>query len=127
MKWSGPTPSAAPGGAQTVHVVRRPPKLDPQRDRDIPRKNEGFDVVWSIDSELLCGAAGIGAKGAHATLRRGGDETLGSRPEVATAIRALGNSVSFALRADPAELPLGIPGPLRHDTVRCSWHTAKTR
>jgi len=107
MKLSGlgPASSAADGTTQTVHVVRRPPKVQVRRERDKPSQNEAFDIVWSIGKDVFVGAAGIDAKGAYAALQKGdAGKTLAEEPFLARTVQRLGPSVSFALLVDAARL-----------------------
>ncbi|HEX9296663.1 MAG TPA: hypothetical protein VF881_12540 [Polyangiaceae bacterium] len=107
MKLSGlGTPSE--GVVQTVHVLRRPPKVQLHRERDKPVENDAFDIVWSVDKEVFSGAAGRDAKEAYATLQQGSEKTLGQELYLTGAIKRLGPTVSFALLADPARLGLGL-------------------
>jgi hypothetical protein len=107
MKLSGlgPASSAADGTTQTVHVVRRPPKVQLKRERDKPPQNDAFDIVWSIGKDVFVGAAGIDAKGAYGALQKGdAGKTLAEEPFVARSVQRLGPSVSFALLVDTARL-----------------------
>src|SRR5262249_19917809 len=69
MKLSGlgPSSSTADGAVQTVHVVRRPPKVQLKHERDKSPESDAFDIVWSIGKDLIVGAAGVDAKGAYAS------------------------------------------------------------
>jgi hypothetical protein len=90
---------------QTVHVVRRPPKVQLRRERDKPAQNDAFDIVWSVGKEVFLGAAGLDAKGAYASLQKSdAGKTLAEQPFVARTIERLGQNVSFALVVDPARL-----------------------
>jgi hypothetical protein len=107
MKLSGlgPASSTADGSTQTVHVVRRPPKVQLKRERDKPPQNDAFDIVWSIGKDVFVGAAGIDAKGAYAALQKGdAGKTLAEEPFVTRNVQRLGPSVSFALLVDTARL-----------------------
>src|SRR5260221_1887826 len=54
MKLTGLGPaSAGDGVVQTVHVVRRPPKVQLRRERDKPAQNDTFDVVWMVGKEVF--------------------------------------------------------------------------
>jgi hypothetical protein len=101
----GPSSSAADGSTQTVHVVRRPPKVQLRREREKPPQNDAFDVVWSIGKDIFVGAAGIDAKGAYAALQKGdAAKTLAEESFIARTVQRLGPSVSFALLVDTARL-----------------------
>jgi hypothetical protein len=106
MKLTGLGPaSAGDGVVQTVHVVRRPPKVQLRRERDKPAQNEAFDIVWTVGKEVFVGAAGLDAKGAFATLQKSdAGKTLAQERFVARTIERLGPNVSFALVVDPARL-----------------------
>jgi hypothetical protein len=106
MKLSGirAASGSGDGAVQTVHVVRRPPKVQLRRERDKPPQNDAFDIVWSIGKEIFSGAAGLDAKGAYASLQRDAGETLAQDPFVARTVARLGPNVSFALLIDTARL-----------------------
>ena len=106
MKLSGigAASSAADGVVQTVHVVRRPPKVQLRRERDKPAQNDAFDIVWSIGKEVFSGAAGLDAKGAYASLQRDASKTLAQDPFVTRTVERLGPNISFALMIDTARL-----------------------
>jgi hypothetical protein len=107
MKLSGlgPSSSAADGSTQTVHVVRRPPKVQLRREREKPPESDAFDIVWSIGKDVFVGAAGIDAKGAYTALQKGdAARTLAEEPFVAGTVQRLGPNVSFALLVDTARL-----------------------
>jgi hypothetical protein len=90
---------------QTVHVVRRPPKVQIRRDHDKPAQNDAFDIVWSIGKDVFVGAAGLDAKSAYAALQKGdAGRTLAEQPFVARTVQRLGPSVSFALLIDADRL-----------------------
>ena len=101
----GPASSAADGAVQTVHVVRRPPKVQLKREKDKPAQNDAFDIVWSIGKDVFMGAAGIDAKGAYASLQKADSgKTLAEEPFVAKTVDRLGQTVSFALLVDTGKL-----------------------
>jgi hypothetical protein len=106
MKVSGlPTGVAGDGAVQTVHVLRRPPKVQLRRGKDKPPENDSFDIVWSVGKELFYGAAGPDAKGAYASLQKADqNKTLARVPFLARSVERLGPNVSFALVVDPARL-----------------------
>jgi hypothetical protein len=107
MKLSGvgAASGAGDGVVQTVHVVRRPPKVQLRQERNKPAQNDTFDIVWSIGKEIFFGAAGIDAKGAYASLQRGdASKTLAQDPFIARTVERLGPNVSFALMIDTARL-----------------------
>jgi hypothetical protein len=107
MKLSGlgPQSSTADGTTQTVHVVRRPPKVQLRREKDKPAQNDAFDIVWSIGKDLFVGAAGLDAKGAFSALQKGdAAKTLAEQPFLARTVQRLGPNVSFALLIDAERL-----------------------
>jgi hypothetical protein len=107
MKLSGlgPQSSAADGTTQTVHVSRRPPKVQLRKERDKPAQNDAFDIVWSIGKDVFAGAAGLDAKGAYAALQKGNaGKTLAEQPFLSRTVERLGPSVSFALLVDTERL-----------------------
>jgi len=107
MKLSGlgPSSSASDGSVQTVHVVRRPPKVQVRSDTGKLPESDAFDIVWSIGKEVFVGAAGPDAKGAYAALQKAdAGRTLARDPFLAKTIERLGPRVSFALFVDMARL-----------------------
>jgi hypothetical protein len=101
----GPTSNAADGTMQTVHVVRRPPKVQIKREAGKAPQNDTFDVVWSIGKDVFFGAAGLDAKGAYASLQKGdAAKTLAEQPFLSRTVQRLGPNVSFALLVDAARL-----------------------
>jgi hypothetical protein len=106
MKMTGlGSTTAGEGIAQTVHVVRRPPKVQLRRERDKAAQNDAFDIVWSVGKEVFFGAAGSDAKGAFASLQKGDAmKTLAQEPFLARTVERLGSKVSFAVFVDPARL-----------------------
>jgi hypothetical protein len=105
MKLTGLSPNVAEGAVQSVHVVRRPPKVQLHRDRDKAPESDTFDVVWSVDKQMLVGAAGKEAKIAYTSLVNGGaGPTLGQDAFAQSIFARLGPTISFALLVDTARL-----------------------
>ena len=97
--------SANEGAVQSVHVVRRPPKVQLQRDRDKPAESDAFDIVWSVDKQMFVGAAGKEAKAAYTSLTKGEPAaTLGQDVFAKSVFTRLGPTLSFALVVDTARL-----------------------
>ena len=101
--------SANEGAVQSVHVVRRPPKVQLQRDRDKPAESDAFDMV-SVGRQAEQAIGGRQGKEARAPTHRsrsGRACSDGSGKNVfANSVSArLGpRSLSFALVVDTARL-----------------------
>jgi hypothetical protein len=105
MKLSGLAANPTEGTVQSVHVVRRPPKVQLHRDRDKAPESDTFDVVWSIDKQMLVGAAGKEARSAYTALTKGvGAATLGQDAFAKNTFTRLGPTISFALMVDTARV-----------------------
>jgi hypothetical protein len=105
MKLTGLTANAPEGAVQSVHIVRRPPKVQLHRERDKPPESDAFDVVFSIDKQMLVGAAGKEARSAYNSLAKAnGEATLGQDAFAKTIFARLGPTISFALLVDTARL-----------------------
>jgi len=97
--------SASEGAIQSVHVVRRPPKVQLHRDHDKPAESDAFDIVWSVDKQMFVGAAGKEAKAAYTSLIRGEPAPTLAQDLFAKGVFArLGPTLSFALVVDTARL-----------------------
>jgi len=97
--------SATEGVVQSVHVVRRPPKVQLHRDRDKPAESDAFDIVWSIDKQMLVGAAGKDARAAYTSLTASNSVATLAQDAFATSVLTrLGPTISFALLVDTARL-----------------------
>jgi len=104
LSWA-PAAGTGDGAVQTVHVVRRPPKVQLHRERDKPAQNDAFDIVWSIGKEVFSGAAGQDAKGAYAALQKTDTgKTLAQVPFLSRTFDRLGPTLSFALFVDSSKL-----------------------
>ena len=109
LSW-GPAAGAGEGAVQTVHVVRRPPKVQLRHDRDRPAQNDAFDIVWSIGKDVFAGAAGQDAKGAFAALQKADNgKTLAQVPFLSRTLERLGPTLSFALFVDSSKLAEASP------------------
>jgi hypothetical protein len=105
MKLTGLGTSVTEGAVQSVHVVRRPPKVQLHRERDKAPESDAFDVVWSVDKRVLVGAAGKDAKTAYTSLTRGDTAaTLAQDAFAKNVLTRLGPTISFALVVDTARL-----------------------
>jgi hypothetical protein len=104
MKLTGLSPNVSEGAVQSVHVVRRPPKVQLHRERDKAPESDTFDVVWSIDKQMLVGAAGKEAKSAYTSLAKGAGATLGQDAFAQSIFARLGPTISFALLVDTGRL-----------------------
>jgi hypothetical protein len=97
--------SVTEGAVQSVHVVRRPPKVQLRRDRDKPAESDAFDIVWSVDKHMLVGAAGKDARAAYTSLTRSdAAATLAQDVFARNVLTRLGPNISFALVVDTARL-----------------------
>jgi len=117
MKLTGLGAASPPEGTvQSVHVVRRPPKVQLHRDREKPAESDAFDIVWSIDKQMLVGAAGKDARAAYTSLTRGDSvATLAQDVFAKSVLTRLGPTISFALVVDTARLS-GEPGTKENAT-----------
>ncbi|HKQ69556.1 MAG TPA: hypothetical protein VJT73_09460 [Polyangiaceae bacterium] len=103
-----PATPASEGALQSVHVTRRPPKLTLVRDQGRATDNDAFDIVWSVDKELIVGVAGRDARTLYATLQKpAAGKTIADRPFVKNSLLRLGATISFALVVDSSLL--GVP------------------
>jgi hypothetical protein len=123
MKLSGlGSGSAGDGVIQTVHVVRRPPKVQLHRDRDKPTENDTFDIVWSIDKEVFFGAAGRDARGAYASLLKSDSgKTLGQDAYLQSILKRLGPTITFAMLIDTARLGASDAAGAENSTVLITY------
>ncbi len=105
-----PAPSLGDGAVQTVHVVRRPPKVQLRHEHDKPAQNDTFDIVWSIGKDVFSGALGSDAKGAYAALQKAdAGKTLAQVPFLSRTLERLGPTLSFVLFVDSAKLSETAP------------------
>jgi hypothetical protein len=109
---------------QSVHVVRRPPKMQLHKERDkgepgAPKSNavDAFDIVWSVDKQQFVGAAGKDAKAAYVSLAKSdASATLAQDSFAQSVLGRLGGAISFALVVDTARLS-GDTGGAQKGTI----------
>src|SRR5262249_51819837 len=113
LKISAIASTTAAGGPaiQTVHVVRRPPKLQRKPPAQRQRDADAFDIQWSVDAKGLVAVAGADAKATYASLSDPSKpKRLGDDPAYRALVAGLGPNLSFALVADAQILGIAPVG-----------------
>jgi hypothetical protein len=93
------SPATTSASVHTVHIVRRPPKLQTKKPRDMDA--DELDLRWSQEGGTIVGAVGQGAKLAHAALLPGSNEPkLADDPIISPLVQSFGSDVAFLLVLD---------------------------
>jgi hypothetical protein len=98
-------PTAGAASTESVHIVRRPPKLR-RRPGEAGVNANVFDAVWSVGDATAAGAIGDDARAQLESLTRGGGRTLREQTRLVAALARRAGGTSLCAFVDLGRLGL---------------------